>query len=69
MDKPEAAQLYQSIINYMDSKDFNPNYVLTNYSIFLINVCKVSEFGKGKFQPNHLCNELARTLICYSFNF
>ncbi|MBN1415679.1 MAG: beta-glycosidase [Bacteroidales bacterium] len=23
-DKPEAAQLYQSIVNYMNSKDFNP---------------------------------------------
>ncbi|MBN2350747.1 MAG: beta-glycosidase [Bacteroidales bacterium] len=26
MDKPEALQLYQSIINYMDSDDFNPDY-------------------------------------------
>ncbi|MBN2273900.1 MAG: beta-glycosidase [Bacteroidales bacterium] len=26
MDKPEALQLYQSIVNYMNSKDFNPVY-------------------------------------------
>ncbi|HEY4784688.1 MAG TPA: sugar-binding domain-containing protein [Bacteroidales bacterium] len=26
MDKPEAVQLYQSMINYMESTDFNPDY-------------------------------------------
>lgn len=29
MDKPEAVQLYRSIVNYMDSKHFNPEYELT----------------------------------------
>jgi hypothetical protein len=29
MDKPEAIQLYQSIINYMDSDNFYPNYKLS----------------------------------------
>lgn len=29
MDKPEAAQLYTSIVNYMNSKDFNPTYLLS----------------------------------------
>ncbi len=28
-DKPEARQLYQSIINYMQTADFNPDYVLS----------------------------------------
>jgi hypothetical protein len=27
-DEPEAIQLYQSIINYMDSDNFNPDYKL-----------------------------------------
>lgn len=29
LDKPEAVQLYQSIVNYMDSNGFNPSYTLT----------------------------------------
>ncbi len=29
MDKPEARQLYQSMISYMDSDDFNPTYTMT----------------------------------------
>jgi Glycosyl hydrolases family 2, sugar binding domain/Glycosyl hydrolases family 2/Glycosyl hydrolases family 2, TIM barrel domain len=29
MDKPEAVQLYQSMINYMNSDDFNPEYSMT----------------------------------------
>jgi hypothetical protein len=28
-DKPEAVQLYKSIINYMNSEHFNPGYSLT----------------------------------------
>jgi hypothetical protein len=28
-DKPEAVQLYRSILNYMNSRDFNPDYLLT----------------------------------------
>jgi hypothetical protein len=30
MDKPEAVQLYQSIIKYMDSADFNPDYEINH---------------------------------------
>lgn len=30
LDKPEALQLYQSIINYMNSEDFKPNFTLTS---------------------------------------
>ena len=29
MDKPEAAQLYRSIVNYMDSNNFNPEHTIT----------------------------------------
>lgn len=29
MDKPEAVELYQSMINYMNSDNFKPNYLLT----------------------------------------
>jgi len=28
-DKPEAVQLYQSLLNYMDSDDFDPQYLVT----------------------------------------
>ena len=28
-EKPEAVQLYQSIISYMNSTNFNPNFQLT----------------------------------------
>ncbi len=28
-DRPEAMQLYKSIINYMDSDDFDPQYAMT----------------------------------------
>jgi hypothetical protein len=28
-DKPEAAQLYRSMLNYMESNDFNPSYEIT----------------------------------------
>jgi hypothetical protein len=28
MDRPEAVQLYQSMINYMLTKDFDPQYNL-----------------------------------------
>jgi hypothetical protein len=30
MDKPEAVQLYQSMINYMNSDDFKPSYQITS---------------------------------------
>lgn len=30
LDKPEALQLYQSMINYMSSEDFKPNFTLTS---------------------------------------
>jgi hypothetical protein len=33
MDRPEAAQLYRSIINYMDSPEFNPDYTLSNEEV------------------------------------
>lgn len=33
MDKPEAVQLYKSIINYMNSDDFNPNYQITSETL------------------------------------
>jgi hypothetical protein len=30
LDKPEASQLYRSILNYMKSADFDPQYELDN---------------------------------------
>ena len=30
MDKPEAVQLYQSMVNYMNSADFNPDYQVSS---------------------------------------
>lgn len=35
-DKPEALQLYQSIVNYMISSDFNPNYELSKEDLNII---------------------------------
>lgn len=32
-DKPEAIQLYQSIINYMDSDSFNPSYQISSVEL------------------------------------
>lgn len=41
MDKPEVVQLYQSIINYMNSKQFNPEYEVSVHELEMM-------FGKTK---------------------